>query len=124
MGASRDIGVNIAYSFAAAGARAIAICAPQAEIDLSPVPSKLAEIHASVRLIYLPCDVTIPSEFRAFASKTGSALGHIDVLVHNAGDYGPWETRTPSTPHDFATALDANCKGLYLATHFMLPLLK
>ncbi|KAI4861346.1 hypothetical protein F4820DRAFT_452038 [Hypoxylon rubiginosum] len=124
IGASRDIGANIAYSFATAGATAIGICAPQAEIDVSPIPSKLRELNDSTRLIYLPCDVTIPSEVEAFASKIQEALGHIDVLVYNAGYFGPWETRTASTPNDFSTAMDVNCKGLYLSTHFMLPLLK
>ncbi|KAI1776680.1 hypothetical protein F4818DRAFT_440079 [Hypoxylon cercidicola] len=124
VGASRDIGANIAYSFATAGAMAIGICAPQAEIDVSPIPSKLRELNDSTRLIYLPCDVTIPSEVEAFASKMEDALGYIDVLVYNAGYFGPWETRTASTPHDFSTAMDVNCKGLYLAAHFMLPLLK
>ncbi|KAI0179445.1 hypothetical protein GGR52DRAFT_307212 [Hypoxylon sp. FL1284] len=124
LGASRDIGANIAYSFAAAGAAAIGICAPQSEIDVSPIPSKVRDINGSTRLIYLPCDVTVASEVEAFASKMREALGHIDVLVYNAGYFGPWETRTESTPHDFATALDVNCKGLYLAAHYMLPLLK
>lgn len=124
IGASRDIGANIAYSFATAGATAIGICAPQAEIDVSPIPSKLRELNGSTRLIYLPCDVTIPSEVEAFASKIQEALGHVDVLVYNAGYFGPWETRTASTPHDFSTAMDVNCKGLYLSAHFMLPLLK
>ncbi|KAI6084942.1 hypothetical protein F4821DRAFT_164413 [Hypoxylon rubiginosum] len=124
IGASRDIGAHIAYSFATAGATAIGICAPQAEIDVSPIPSKLRELNDSTRLIYLPCDVTIPSEVEAFASKIQETLGHIDILVYNAGYFGPWETRTASTPNDFSTAMDVNCKGLYLSTHFMLPLLK
>ncbi|OTB04121.1 hypothetical protein M426DRAFT_59272 [Hypoxylon sp. CI-4A] len=124
VGASRDIGANIAYSFAIAGAAAIGICAPQPEIDVSPIPSKLKELNPSTRLVFLPCDVTIPSEVETFTSKIGQELGHVDVLVYNAGYFGPWETRTPSTPHDFKTAMDVNCTGLYLATHFMLPLLK
>lgn len=124
VGASRDIGASIAYSFATAGATAIGICAPQVEIDVSPIPSKLKELNASTRLIYLPCDVTVSSDVEAFASRIQDALGHIDVLVYNASYFGPWETRTASTPHDFSNALDVNCKGLYLTTHFMLPLLK
>ncbi|KAI1208437.1 uncharacterized protein F4807DRAFT_431336 [Annulohypoxylon truncatum] len=123
-GASRDIGANIAYSFAIAGATAIGICAPPAEIDVSPIPSKLQELNPSTRLIYLPCDVTLPSEVEEFSSKIRNALGHIDVLVYNAGYFGPWETRTASTPHDFTTAMSVNCTGLYLFTHFMLPLLQ
>jgi NAD(P)-dependent dehydrogenase (short-subunit alcohol dehydrogenase family) len=124
LGASRDIGANIAYSFAQAGAAAIAICAPQAEIDVSPIPARLRELNPSVRLIYLPCDLTVSSEVERYTSQIAYVLGHLDALVYNAGYFGPWETRTASTPFDFSLALDVNCKGLYLATHFMLPLLK
>lgn len=82
--ASHDIGANIAYSFATAGATAIAICAPQAE----------------------------SAQVEAFPTTIQDSLGRIDALVYNVGYSGLWETRTPSTPHDFATALDVNCKGL------------
>ncbi|KAI0113593.1 hypothetical protein GGR51DRAFT_506030 [Nemania sp. FL0031] len=124
LGASRDIGANIVYSFARAGATSIAICAPQAEIDVSPIPAHLQKLNPTIHLLYLPCDLTAPLEVEKFASKVGDDFGHLDVLIYNAGYFGPWDTRTASTPHDFSTAMDVNCKGLYLATHFMLPLLK
>ncbi|TRX98018.1 hypothetical protein FHL15_001228 [Xylaria flabelliformis] len=124
LGASRDIGAHIAYSFAKAGATSIAICAPQAEIDVSPIPAGLQKLNPTLRFLYLPCDLTVPSEVEKFASNVRDALGHLDVLVYNAGYFGPWETRTASTPHDFSAAIDVNCKGIYLATHFMLPMLK
>ncbi|KAI1127805.1 hypothetical protein F5Y10DRAFT_292626 [Nemania abortiva] len=124
LGASRDIGANIAYSFAKAGATSIAICAPPSEIDVSPIPANLQMLSPDLRLLYLPCDLTAPLEVEKFASQVGDVLGHLDVLIYNAGYFGPWETRTASTPHDFSAAIDVNCKGLYLATHFMLPALK
>ena len=124
MGASRDIGANIAYAFAQAGAATIVICAPQSEISISAIPTRLASLNPSTRLLYLPCNVTVEAEVQTFAAQVRAHLGHLDVLIYNAGYFGAWATRAASTPHDFSAALEVNCKGLFLATHVFLPALR
>lgn len=80
-GASRGIGRAIAAAYAEAGAD-VALVARDAE--------KLAETAALVeghgrRAVVLPCDVTDLEAVQASVARAVSELGHVDVLVNNAG---------------------------------------
>ena len=80
-GASRGIGRAIAEAYADAGAD-VALLARDAE--------KLAEVAAVIeakgrRAVVLPCDVTDIEAVQASVARAIAELGHIDVLVNNAG---------------------------------------
>jgi 2-deoxy-D-gluconate 3-dehydrogenase len=80
-GASRGIGRAIAEAYAAAGAD-VALVARDA--------GKLAETAALVeahgrRAVVLPCDVTDIEAVQSSVSRAIADLGHVDVLVNNAG---------------------------------------
>ncbi|MEI8056322.1 MAG: SDR family NAD(P)-dependent oxidoreductase [Actinomycetes bacterium] len=80
-GSSRGIGRAIAQTFAEAGAD-VALLARDAE--------QLAEVAAIVesfgqRVIVLPCDVMDPAAIDQAVATAISSLGHLDVVVNNAG---------------------------------------
>ncbi len=80
-GASRGIGRAIAVGYAAAGAD-VALIARS--------PDALAEVGEEVqragrRAVVLPCDVTDRDAVRRMVDAAVRGLGHIDVLVNNAG---------------------------------------
>jgi NAD(P)-dependent dehydrogenase (short-subunit alcohol dehydrogenase family) len=80
-GASRGIGRAIAEAFADAGAN-VALVARDAE--------KLAEVAAAIegrgrRAVVLPCDVTDLESVQATVARAVHELGHVDVVVNNAG---------------------------------------
>lgn len=80
-GASRGIGRAIAEAYADAGAD-VAVLARDAE--------KLAEVAAAIeakgrRAVVLPCDVTDIEAVQSSVARAIAELGHIDVLVNNAG---------------------------------------
>ena len=80
-GASRGIGRAIATAYAEAGAD-VALVARDAAL--------LAEVATVVeaqgrRAVVLPCDVTDLEAVQATVSRAVSELGHVDVLVNNAG---------------------------------------
>ncbi len=80
-GASRGIGRAIALAYAQAGAD-VALMARDA--------ATLAEVAALVeaqgrRAVVLPCDVTDAEAVSAAVATGIESLGHIDVLVNNAG---------------------------------------
>ncbi len=80
-GASRGIGASMATAFAAAGAD-VALLARNAD--------KLTEVAGQVealgrRAVVLPCDVTDAAAVNSAVATAIAELGHIDVLVNNAG---------------------------------------
>jgi short-subunit dehydrogenase len=107
-GGSRGLGLVLARTFAAEGAK-LAICArdseelKRAEKDLK---SRGAEVFQDV------CDVRNQNEVNEFIEKVCSYYGHIDVLVNNAGviQVGPLEVQTKE---DFENALAVHFWGPY-----------
>ncbi|HVM20845.1 MAG TPA: glucose 1-dehydrogenase [Mycobacteriales bacterium] len=80
-GASRGIGRAVAVGLAAAGAD-VAVSARNED--------QLAEVAAEVealgrKAVVLPADVTDAEACRSLAADAVAALGHVDVLVNNAG---------------------------------------
>ncbi len=79
-GGSRGIGRAIALGLAAEGAN-VAICARQ-EDSLRATEQDLAA--TGVRVHAAACDIADPAALAAFLSGARSALGSVDILVHNA----------------------------------------
>jgi NAD(P)-dependent dehydrogenase (short-subunit alcohol dehydrogenase family) len=80
-GASRGIGRAIALGFASAGADVALVARDE---------SKLAEVRDEIealgrRAVALPCDVTDRDRVRAMTRTAIDELGHVDVVVNNAG---------------------------------------
>ncbi len=80
-GASRGIGRAIAIAYAAAGAD-VALLARDAA-TLAEVASEVKALGR--RAIVLQCDVTDAEAIAAAAASAIEQLGHLDVLVNNAG---------------------------------------
>lgn len=91
-GASSGIGEALAREFARAGAD-LALAARRVD--------RLEKLAADIeglgrRALVLPCDVTVDGDLERAAARTRETLGHIDVVVANAGFgvMGPVETLT------------------------------
>jgi 3-oxoacyl-[acyl-carrier protein] reductase len=86
-GANRGLGLEIARTYAAAGcdlalgARDERLLAEEAEKLRTAFPDRRIEVRH--------LDVADAADTTAFTSWAIEALGHIDVLVNNAGVYGP-----------------------------------
>jgi NAD(P)-dependent dehydrogenase (short-subunit alcohol dehydrogenase family) len=88
-GASRGIGRALAVGLAQAGADVVL-----SGRDTEALAEVLAEVEAlGCRAFVLPADVTDPDACRALVDDAIAALGHLDVLVNNAGGssfFGPF----------------------------------
>jgi NAD(P)-dependent dehydrogenase (short-subunit alcohol dehydrogenase family) len=80
-GASRGIGRAIAEAYAQAGAD-VALLAR--DVDRLAEVAALVESHGR-RAVVLPCDVTDAEAVRTAVAAAIEALGHLDVVVNNAG---------------------------------------
>lgn len=119
-GANQGLGLEIARHFIAHGAH-IALCARDG--------LKLAEAADSLRLLARTdqkvhaqtCDVSNPVEVRAFVAAAIEAFGSIQILVNNAGVYGP---KGPTEEVDFdewKRAFEVNVYGVLLPCRELVP---
>ncbi|MBO0906039.1 SDR family NAD(P)-dependent oxidoreductase [Jiella sonneratiae] len=108
-GASRGIGHGIAQGFAAAGAR-LHVCA-----ETDAIAEAADAIGATPHL----CDVSDDAAVRAMIA----AVGHLDVLVNNAGLelITPLDDESPETEAAVRRILEINVVGTFLVTRAAVP---
>jgi NAD(P)-dependent dehydrogenase (short-subunit alcohol dehydrogenase family) len=107
-GASSGLGTAFAAGLAEAGAD-VAICARRVD--------RLEETRARVeqlgrRCLATPTDVADPADCQRVVEETVRQLGHVDVLVNNAG-VGTAVPATRETPDEFRRVIDVNLMGSY-----------
>jgi NAD(P)-dependent dehydrogenase (short-subunit alcohol dehydrogenase family) len=107
-GASSGLGVAFATGLAEAGAD-IAICARRAD--------KLQDTREQVeqtgrRCVAVEADVSDPADCRRVVERAVAELGHVDVLINNAG-MGTAVPALREPPEDFARVIEVNLNGSY-----------
>ncbi len=118
-GASQGLGLEIARAYLREGAR-IVICARSEETlrDAHEELAGLGEVHGC------PADVASPEEVEALVAFAVERLGSLDVLVNNAGVYGPKGAIDDVDWTAWAKAIEINLMGSVLPARFALPHLR
>jgi NAD(P)-dependent dehydrogenase (short-subunit alcohol dehydrogenase family) len=107
-GASQGLGAEIAAHFAAEGA-SLMLCARD-EAAVKNVAAELAAQHGG-KVEAMRCDVGDPKSVDALVAETIKRLGHIDVLVNNAGIYGPMGAIDEVDWDEWVSAININLMG-------------
>ena len=113
---SAGLGLGAAKALAADGVR-VAICGRDA--------AKLAAAAATIDgdVITLEADLSTPNSGREFVENATSALGHLDILVTNAG--GPPPGPFADTDLDaYQTAFDMNCRSMIEMCRTAIPAMR
>lgn len=119
-GASRGFGLAVARAFAAEGAD-VTICARDATALARARDEVAATAAGEARVEALPADVTEPEAVAKVVAESEARLGPLDVLVANAGVYGP---KGPVHLVDWTAwseAIAINLLGTVLACRAVLP---
>ena len=116
-GGSHGIGKTVVRRLLEEGA-AVAFCAREAA-GLSASASDLAAIGGGL----FPCqaDVTDEASVNGLVAKTLERFGRIDVLVNNAGIYGPIGPVWENDPRHWRQTIETNLFGTFLVSHAVLP---
>jgi len=107
-GAGSGFGAGIARKFAAEGAKVLV-----ADINAGAAQTIATEIDC------VPCtvDVADGASVQAMAELAMKEMGHVDIIVNNAGvTHLPAPMETISEP-DFDRVFSVNCKSVYLIAH-------
>lgn len=122
-GASKGLGAAIAQAYVEAGA-SVVICARN-KIQLLEKQAELQGIApANTKVIAIPIDVASPEQVEYLIKIAEEELGGVDILVANAGIYGPKGPLEALDWQAWSDAIDINLKGTVLQCRAVIPLLK
>ena len=120
-GASQGLGRTIAEAFLREGA-SVLICA-RSSVDLELARQVLDET-APGRVHAMVCDIGVEADVDELAREAGKLLGGVDILVANAGVYGPKGCIEDVDWAKWVEAIQINLIGTVYCCRAFLPLLK
>ena len=116
-GAGRGIGEAIARAFAREGCRLM--LAARTSSELEGLAVELRRSGADVKTCV--ADVTADDEVDRLVREAVTEYGAIDVLVNNAGTYGPIGPFAETNIDDWRRALDVNLGGTLRCSRLVIP---
>jgi len=116
-GGGRGIGRAIALKFAAEGAAIVVAARTKSEIE-----AVAGEIRNSGgRAAAVPAVVADEKQCDSLIHEANSQFGKVDLLVNNAGEYGPVKPVEEITPVEWDRVIAVHLRGAYLLTRLVLP---
>jgi NAD(P)-dependent dehydrogenase (short-subunit alcohol dehydrogenase family) len=117
-GAGSGVGRGIARVLLTAGWQ-VAVAGRRAEALAETVAAAPADAALTV-----PADVTVPESVAGLFDAVQERWGRIDLLVNNAGVFGPGGAVDEISLADWRRIVDTNLTGAYLCTHHAVKLMK
>jgi len=119
-GASMGFGLAIARAYLAEGA-SLMLCARNAE-QLGQAQAALAGLmSANQRVLAVAADVSQPGDVERLFATTLAELGGLEILVCNAGIYGPKGPIEEVNWHEWTQAININLLGTVLCCRAAIP---
>lgn len=118
-GASQGLGKAIAEHFIQEGANVV-LCA-RSKADLAATQKELAKKARKQKVLAHVCDVSDETQVGDIVHFALEQLGSIDVLVANAGVYGPMGPTETVDLEEWRRALDINLFGVLLPCRALMP---
>ena len=112
-GASQGLGKAIAREFVREGAH-VALCARDRSLIDSAVVDLEGLANASQQIVGATCDVSIEPDVVKVFEEVRRRLGPVNVLVNNAGVYGPKGESEKVDFQEWARAIEINLNGTFL----------
>jgi 3-oxoacyl-[acyl-carrier protein] reductase len=121
-GASQGLGKAIAEQFIREGANVL-LCA-RSETDLTATRDELAKLSPERKVLARVCDVSNETDVNALVAFAQCELGTIQILVCNAGVYGPMDSIETIDLAEWRRAMDINLYGVLLPCRALIPQFK
>jgi len=116
-GAARGIGAETARALARDGINlALAVRDPDACVELAD------ELRGyNTEIVVIDCDVSSYIDVQKMVETASNQLGHVDILINNAGTMEPIGLIEDTGPEAWLQCLAVNLAGAYYAIHEVLP---
>ncbi|HTD64958.1 MAG TPA: SDR family oxidoreductase [Candidatus Limnocylindria bacterium] len=118
-GASQGLGKVIAEHFIRAGA-SVVLCA-RTKPDLAATQKELAKLAPKQKVLAHVCDVSDEAQVNDVVEFALEELGSVEVLVANAGVYGPMGPTESVDLAEWRQALEINLFGVLLPSRALIP---
>lgn len=119
-GAGRGLGAAIAQGFANQGAAVIV-----ADVDAALAEATAQAIcGAGGKALPAVLDVTDAAAVRAYAQRSATEHGNLDILINNAGISARAPFDDPNTPEIWERVMSVNLQGTFNVTHAFVEQLK
>ncbi|MES2142182.1 MAG: SDR family oxidoreductase [Pseudomonadota bacterium] len=122
-GASQGLGATIADFFVKEGA-SVVICARDKKLLFEKKDKLQAIAPNAVKVVAVVADVSSPKEVKQLLEAAEMELGGLDILVANAGIYGPKGCFETNDWEEWSRTIDINLKGTVLQCRAVIPLFK
>ena len=122
-GANQGLGLAIARAYVEAGAH-VCLCARDAALLEQAASSLRASAAPSQHVIAVRADVSAPADVEALVAQAFERLPGVQILVNNAGVYGPLGAIEDVDWQDWARAIEINVYGSVLPARAVLPRFK
>jgi NAD(P)-dependent dehydrogenase (short-subunit alcohol dehydrogenase family) len=116
-GGGRGIGRAIARRFAAEGAAVV--IAARTESQLASVAKEIED--AGGRVAFEVADVSSEKDAERIVRTAREKFGHINILVNNAGIYGPVKPIEEISAKEWDRVITTHLRGAFLMTRAALP---
>ncbi|MBJ7339121.1 SDR family oxidoreductase [Mycolicibacterium sp.] len=122
-GGSQGFGLAVAEAFLTEGADVLVCARGEDELD-SAVASLTQKADANRKIASVVADVSRPEHAERVVRTAVDAFGRVDVLVNNAGVYGPMGVIEDVDWGDWTRAIEINLMGTVLPCRAVLPHMK
>ena len=122
-GASQGLGKAIAHAFRKEGAH-VAICARDSNLIESVAAELRAHSVIDQKVFAATCDVSSFEQVERLFSDLSDCLGSVEILVNNAGVYGPKGGSENVPFEEWARAIEINLYGTFLPCQFAIRHMK
>jgi NAD(P)-dependent dehydrogenase (short-subunit alcohol dehydrogenase family) len=122
-GSSQGLGKTIAEQFVREGA-SVVLCARDEKMLLLTRDELQAKAPAKVRVLAKTCDVSSEAQVKALTEFAFQELGSVQVLVNNAGVYGPMGPTEEVDLQEWLRAMEININGVLLPCRALIPYFK
>ena len=119
-GASQGLGLSIARAFIAEGAD-VMLCARDEKALLAARDELAASAGGGIRVLARRADVSMQRDVEALVEEALHELGKLDVLVCNAGVYGPKGASEQVDWAEWERAISINLMGTVLPCRQIIP---
>ncbi len=116
-GGGRGIGRAIALKFSGEGSAIVIAARTKSEIEA--VAKEIRDVGG--RALAVPADVADEKQCEHLIHTATAQFGQVDLLVNNAGDYGPVKPVEEISPAEWDAVIAAHLRGAYLLTRLVLP---
>jgi NAD(P)-dependent dehydrogenase (short-subunit alcohol dehydrogenase family) len=122
-GASQGLGKAIAREFVKEGAH-VGLCARDEKLIHAVAQDFEILKSAGQQIFAAPCDVSVEDDVEQFFDAVRSRLGPVNVLINNAGIYGPKGESEKVDFHEWTRAIEINLYGTFLPCRFAIRQMK